>query len=132
LAGSSRKASGTSNASATSKCVELEVKRRGHHGHHRGDAKAGTGQVFGQVTGDLDMRRRQADLLGCLAQGGMRGRRVGRLAPPPGKTDLPRMVLEMRSALRQQYGRLAIRWTIGKSTAAGVSSSSPTPSSSTK
>ena len=64
------------------------------------------GRVGRQAAEHLDLERLEADLLVRLAQRGRRRIGIAGLGAAAGKADLPRMVVQVVGALRQQHRHL--------------------------
>lgn len=82
--------------------IQCELKRRMNESNHRGHAKPRTGQVVGQPAHHFNVCPRKTYLLLRLAQGRIERRKVTSFDSPARKADLPRMVVEMIGASRQQ------------------------------
>ncbi len=121
LAGSSRKASGTSNTSSTSPGSGTSAKPFAEHAHHRHDGKAGAGFIGVEKARERHEVRADAGFFMRLAQGGGDSdRRRLRCTRPPGKLTWP--AWRARCAVRRVNSTVGSRRaTIGSSTAAGDS-----------
>ena len=107
FAGFIRKASGTSNTSATSNGSACSVEAGLHQADHRRDDEAGAGGVGRQAAEHLDLERaRGRSPRAPRAARWRRRRRRSASARPPGKLIWPGMVVEVVGALRQQHRQL--------------------------
>ena len=83
--------------------IRLQIKRRLHPAHHRHDAETRGNFITGQTPEQRNALACKTDLLLGFTQGRGFAVRILRLNPPAGKTDLPRVVAQMRGALGQQH-----------------------------